>query len=437
MARRSEQSSGPDRSTPPVVGPPVELALPGIERSALSNGLDIWLVELHEIPLVQVNLLVLTGSGDDPPGRFGVADLMATMLDEGAGDRSALELADAVEFLGGTLRTGNSFDGMSVRLNVPVSQISEGLGIMADVAMRPTFPALDLERVREERLTDLRQRRDDPTAIVGPAFDRVIFGPEHRYGTGLVGTPSTLSIITRDDLVDFYDGSMQPANSVVFVVGNTTMTEIRPLLEEHFGGWSGTGPVRRQALPTTPQRTAREVFLLDVPGAAQSQIRIGGPGVSRSTPDYFPLQVVNTVLGGSFSSRLNQNLREEQGYTYGAGSGFQMRRSQGAFLAVAGVETGTTADALREFFLELEGIRQPIPDDELARAKKLSGAWIPWRLRDDPGSVRKAGRVGDLWPAGRLLRGICPNDSWGERRGRAARRDALHRARPLRRRCGW
>ena len=358
-----------DRSQSPALDPPPQLRLPPIQKRALANGLPVWIVERHEVPLVQVNLVVPAGAGDDPAGAFGLASLTAAMLDEGAGSRSALELADAVDFLGATLRTTSSFDASAVRLNVPVSRLPDALPVMADVAQRPTFPPAELDRLRQERITALLQARDNSASIAAMAFSRFVFGTEHRYGTGASGSEVTLNAFSPQDLRTFHTTFYRPSNATLLVVGDVTPEAVVPQLERHFGKWTSDGAPHRAAVPVAPQLTGRQIYIVDKPGAEQSQIRIGLVGVPRSTPDYFPLIVLNTVLGGSFTSRLNQNLREEHGYSYGASSFFDMRRSVGPFVAVAGVQTDKTADALREFFSELNGIATPIPADELTRAR--------------------------------------------------------------------
>src|SRR5688500_10064676 len=193
----------PDRSKPPALGPAPSLSIPPIQKRALSNGLPVWFVESHEVPLVQVNLVLLAGSSDDPVGKFGVASLTAAMLDEGAGSRSALQIADDVEYLGADLSTTSSFDASAVRLNVPVARLQDALPVMADVVMRPTFPQEELDRLRQERLTALLQAKDDPASVAGMAFNRVVFGASHRYGTGAAGSEATLKAFTTMDLRAF------------------------------------------------------------------------------------------------------------------------------------------------------------------------------------------------------------------------------------------
>ena len=368
----------PDRTHPPQPGPPPPLNLPAIQKQQLSNGLPVWTVELHEVPVAQINLVVLSGTADDPAGKFGIASLTAAMLEEGAGSRSALEIADAVDFLGADVSATSGIDSSAVRLHVPVARLADALSIMADVALRPTFPSDELERLRKQRLTSLLQARDDPATIAALAFSRVLYGPAHRYGTATSGTAETIKALTVADLRAFYQATFRPNNAALLVVGDVAPDKTMPRLESSFGGWKpqGTG-LPPTKLPPVQEPAKREVYLVDKPDAAQSQIRIGWIGVPRSTPDYFPIQVLNTILGGSFSSRLNMNLREKHGYAYGAGSIFDMRASAGPFSASAGVQTDKTAEALKEFFNELDAIQKAVPTDELARAKNYLALRFP------------------------------------------------------------
>jgi len=367
----------PDRSHAPALGPAPRLTVPPIQKRTLTNGLPVWIVEQHEVPLAQVNLVIHAGSGDDPANAFGLASFTAAMLDEGAGAKSALQIADEVEFLGASLGTTSSFDASAVRLNVPVRQLRPALALMADVALRPTFPPAEAERLRQERLTALLQAKDDAAAVAPLAFARVVFGTTHRYGTAATGTEATLKAMTADQMKAFHAARYRPSNATLIVAGEVTATGVMPLLEEAFGKWPMAAAPARAAVPMARQLTAGQVTIVDMPSAAQSQIRIGWVGVPRSTADYFPLLVLNTILGGSFTSRLNQNLREEHGYSYGASSRFDMRLSAGAFQAGAGVQTDKTADALREFFKELKGIGAPVGAEELAKAKNYVALSFP------------------------------------------------------------
>ncbi len=367
----------PDRSKPPAAGPAPALNIPAIQKYTLSNGLPVWIVEMHEVPVADVSLIVKSGAAADPSGKSGVASFTAAMLDEGAGARGALELADAIDFLGASLTTSSSFDASSVRLHALVSTIDAALPIMADVALRPTFPSAELERLRGERLTSLLQLRDNPSQLATAAFGRVLYGAAHRYGTGVMGTEATNKALSVDDLRAFHAGHYQPSNAHLLVVGDVTAAAVLPALEKAFGEWKNAGAVPRPPLPAAPQVKARHIYLIDKPGAAQSQIRIGSIGVARTTPDYHAIDVTNTMLGGSFSSRLNLNLREKNGYAYGAGSQFAMRQQAGPFVALAGVQSDKTREALTEFFNELTGMSTPPPAEELARVRNLQALGFP------------------------------------------------------------
>jgi predicted Zn-dependent peptidase len=353
------------------------LKLPAVHKEKLSNGLAVWIVEDHKVPVAQVNLVVFSGTANDPPGKYGVASFTAAMLEEGAGSRSALEIADAVDYLGADLNIATTPDLSAVRLHVPVARLAAALPIMADVALKPTFPREELDRQRQQRLTSLLQGRDDPPTIAAVAFSRVLYGKGHRYGTPQMGTAETIKTFTSDDLRGFYSSAFRPDNATLLAVGDFDAAALVPLVEKQFGSWKAAGNGAAEKLPVAEPPSAVQVFLVDKPGAPQSQIRIGSIGVPRSTPDYFPITVMNTILGGSFTSRLNNNLREVHGYAYGAGSGFDMRGGAGPFAASAGVQTDKTTEALKEFFNELNGILKPVPAEELARAKNYVSLRYP------------------------------------------------------------
>src|SRR5580765_8264603 len=267
-------AQAPDRPHPPQVGPPPVVHLPTIQKRQLSNGLPVWLVELHEVPVAQVNLVVLRGSADDPAGKFGIATLTAAMLQEGAGARTSLELADAIDFLGADVTTTAGIDSSAVRLHVPVARLAEALPIMADVALRPTFPKDELERLRQQRLTSLLQARDDPGTIASVGFSRILYGPTHRYGTPTFGTADTIKAFAPDDLRAFYAAAFRPANAALLVVGDVVPDKVMPLMESSFGKWQGAGTAATAAKPPAVEEPAkREVYLIDKPDAPQSQIR--------------------------------------------------------------------------------------------------------------------------------------------------------------------
>ncbi|TAK18372.1 MAG: insulinase family protein, partial [Acidobacteria bacterium] len=368
---------GPDRSKPPALGPAPSLTLPPIVKRTLTNGVPVWIVEMHKVPLVDVTLVVKSGAAADPADRIGIANVVADMLDEGAGARTALDVADEIAFLGGSLITASDWDSSIVRLHLPVAKADQGLSVMGDVALRPTFAAAEFDRVKKTRLTAILQGRDNASTLAGLAFNKVLFSEPHRYGAPIGGTEATLNRMTVADVKAFHTKAFQPANAQLIVVGDVTAATILPKLEKQFGLWKNSGPVAKVLTPPAPPPAVRTIYLVNKPGAAQSQIRIGLIGVSRSTPDYFALEVVNTILGGSFTSRLNQNLREVHGYAYGASSGFSMRAMPGPFTASAGVQTDKTTESLREFFKELDAIREPIPAADIERGKNYQALGYP------------------------------------------------------------
>lgn len=367
---------GPDRSAPPQPGAPPVLSLPPLKHFTLKNGLPVVLVEKHGVPVVQVNLLVRAGSAMDPTGKRGLASLTATMMMEGAGTRGALALADAIDYLGATVSSSAGQHEMAVRLHTPIARLDSALALFADVALRPQFPAAELDRKRTERLTGLIQWRDEPRILCSVAFNRALYGDVHTYGVPVTGDERSLKNIAVADLRAFHGSYFRPNNATVIVVGDVKPGSVVAKLEKAFGTWA-KGSAAPPPLPPIEQVKARSIILVDKPGAAQTVIRIGRVGVPRTTEDFASIVVMNTILGGSFTSRLNNNLREQKGYTYGAGSAFDFRPLPGPFIASSSVQTAVTAEALTEFFRELQNIREPVTDAELERAKNYVALSYP------------------------------------------------------------
>jgi len=383
----------PDRSAAPPPGPTPRLELPAVQKRALANGLPVWIVERHTVPTTHMTLVVRSGSAADPQGKFGLASLAAAMLTEGAAGKDSLALADALDFLGAQLTASSSFDATFVNLHVPIARLGDALGIMADVILRPDFPQKDLDRLREQRLTGLRTAKDNPPQIAAAAFPRLVYGA-HRYGTSAIGTSDSLKGFSRADLQQFHAAHFRPDNAALVVTGDVTPDAVLPQLEKALGAWKPPAtPKPATMVPAPAPIKARAVYIVDKPGAAQSVIRIGAVGVARATPDYFPIEVMNTILGGSFTSRLNQNLREKNGYAYGANSGFDMRAAAGPFAAGASVQTDKTAESVTEFFNELNAIRRPIPAGELEKAKNYMALGFPGQFET---SRDLAGMFSDL-----------------------------------------
>jgi zinc protease len=373
---RTSYAQQPDRSKPPEIGPPPSLDLPPIQHFKLANGVPVIVVEKHRVPLVQMELLVRTGSVNDPPGKIGLASLTAAMMDEGAGTRSSLELADAIDFLGASIGTYAGQHTSGITMHTPRSKLDSALVLFTDIALRPTFPADELERQRISRLTSLAQWHDEPRTVASVLVSRVLYGRNHPYGVPQIGTEKSIRAFTPADLKQFHATFYQPSAATLIVVGDVSPDTLLPKLEAAFGSWKGTSPAP-SAVASPEQIAKRVIYLVDKPGAAQSELRVARIGAERLTEDYFPLIVMNTVLGGSFASRLNQNLREEHGYAYGAGSGFAFRPKPGPFVASAAVQTDVTDKALAEMMKELTNIRTSVTDEEIHRARNYLALQYP------------------------------------------------------------
>jgi zinc protease len=361
-----------DRSEEPAPLPEPRFSPPEIRQAELSNGARLFLVEDHSLPLLQVNLVFKNGWAADPSDRPGAAALTADLLDEGTGSRTALEIAEEARALGAYLSTDSSFDSSDVNLNVLKSRLDRGLGLMADIVLHPVFPAQELERKKKLYLGRIQQESRQPFTTALKLFFQRLYGEGHPYAQPYTGSGTAASIraITRGDLQRFYQSFYSPDQAAFVVVGDITLSEAREKLERAFSGWGGRGaeppPVPR---PEPPAST--RIYLLDMPGAAQSAIVAGNLALQRGHPDYTACEVVNNALGGMFTSRINTNLREEKAYTYGASSFFFGTREPGPFVCYTQVETQYTDEAVFEIVKELRDIggSRPLKGAELAASR--------------------------------------------------------------------
>jgi zinc protease len=364
-------------TTPPPLADPKPLTLPQVIERRLDNGLRILIVEHHELPIADFVMVVKSGTEEDPPHREGLASLTAATMDEGTRTRNALQIADQIGFLGIQLTTASGWDASRITLHTPTAQLDSALALFADVVRNPSFATKELERLRKERLTAILQQRDRGPVIADLAFSSILYGEDHPYGRAQQGTEPSVKAITRADVQRFYNTHYRPNNAVLLVVGDVDANDVVVRANRLFGSWQkGTIPPSR-VTASKPGTGATTVYLIDKPGAPQSSFRIGSIGVARATQDFFPLQVMNTILGGAFTSRLNNNLRETKGYTYGAGSNFDMRQAEGPFTARAEIVREKSDSALVEFFKELRNIRQTVPGDELNKAKRYLQLGLP------------------------------------------------------------
>jgi zinc protease len=368
-----------DRATPPALSPPADLKLPAVQLVKLPNRISIRVVEMREVPLVQVTLRVKGGArldGDLP----GLATFTATLLDEGAGSRDAFGIAAEAAYLGAELTTSADWDYTYLSLSAPRRTLGAALDLLADVALRPTFRAADLSRERDLRLAEIVERRDQPNGMATLAFNAIVFPSAHPYHRPIGGDSASTVRLDSATVRQFYARTFRPDQSEFVVTGDISLQEARAEIGSRFGQWSQNRrpPPQPPKAPAVGPPSHRAVFLVDKPGAAQSVIMIGAPGVMRSSPDYPVIEVMNTILGGSFSSRLNQNLRETKGYSYGAGSQFVYRPLPGPFVAWSAVRTDVTDSSLVEFFHELKAIRDSaVSEVELERARNYIVLGLP------------------------------------------------------------
>ena len=357
-----------DRASAPLPSEPRPYHFPHISRTTLPNGLRVLVAENHNAPVVSVRGLVRSGADHDDAATAGLASITADLLDEGAGSRDALRLADDLGLIGASLGTGADWDATYVSLDVLSRNAEAALEMFGDVNARPTLPEDGLERVRAERLNEILQQRNEPAAIAGKRFASLLYGTG-AYGNSVMGNADSVARITLDDVRRFYREHFLPNNSSVVVSGDIDAKQAVELVTRALGSWAaGVEPPRPEVSPIGIDAT--RVYVIDRPQAVQSEIRIGHLGVPRSTEDYFPLTVMNAIFGGVFNSRINLNLRERHGYTYGARSQFAFRRQAGPFVLAAPVRNEVTRESVTEMISELRRIRTgDIEDRELDDVK--------------------------------------------------------------------
>ena len=369
---------------------PLQLATPA--SATLPNGLTLILSERRGLPIVAANLVLKTGSDANPLDKPGLANFVSAMLDEGTARRNALQLADEVARLGASLNTGSSMDATTVSARSLSKNIPALLDIVADVTLRPAFPADEIERQRASRLAQIVQQRDNPAQVAAQVVAAALYGPKHPYGYSEIGTEASVKAIGREDMLAFWKQNFVPNNAALVVAGDISMAELRALAEKAFGGWERGAPVR-PALGT-PATTQAKVVIVDKPGAPQTQLRVAAVGAPRSSPDFRPLQVMNMALGGLFSSRINMNLREEHGYSYGASSQFTFRRSAGPFQVASGVRTDVTAESVREVLNEIRSmVGEPMTAEELQKSKDSLANSLPGAFESSANAVNNFSNV--------------------------------------------
>lgn len=382
-----------DRRRVPGPGPLRPMSFPEIERAELENGLGVINARHGDLPLVTAEIVIGYGAASDPAGKAGLAYLTANALETGTRERDADQIARALESLGVELDTAITWDATLVRITVPRDRLEEAFRLLAEVVRYPSFPTGEVERLRNQQLGAIMQRGTDPGALADDMAIHSIFADGVPYARPLIGTSTTVGGLIEDDLTAFHLRHYIPNQSSALFVGDIELEVARRLAEEYLGDWT-SAPAIEVEFEARGRVDETKIFLVDRPGSVQSEIRIGDIGVARRDPDYFPLLVMNTILGGAFTSRLNINLREKQGFTYGVRSGFAFRKEPGPFLIETAVATEVTAPALEEAYRELVLLREEgAREEEVSAAKDFLRGIMPLQLQT---TGRLASRLADI-----------------------------------------
>jgi zinc protease len=372
-----------DRSKVPAPGPTPDASFPEMKKATLSNGLKLVVAERHSIPVVDFNLILDAGYASDSFAVPGLARLAMEMLDEGTKTRDALGISDQLAALGARLNTGSDLDTSSVTLSALKANLDPSLGIFADVVLNPSFPQADLDRLKKQQIARIQSEKVQPQSMALRVFPKLLFGADHAYGTPFTGSgfEKTVAGLTRDDLVKFHGTWFKPNHAAIVVVGDTTLAEIQPKLEALFGGWKG-GDVPKKNLREVKQQPKQVVYLIDRPGSVQSMVIAGHVAPPKANPDEIAIEALNRILGGSFTSRINMNIREDKHWSYGAGSQVVPASGQRPYVIFAPVQSDKTKETLAEISKELRGPLgpRPVTADELEKAQdgltlSLPGRW--------------------------------------------------------------
>jgi len=370
-----------DRTKVPPPGPTPVLHVPTWTKTQLANGATLIVSERHNLPLVSFAITFVGGANQfESAGKRGVAAMTVSMMSEGTTTKSGDQISDALQLLGTNINAGIGGEDGTVSFVSTAKNFEPTLAILSDTMLNSTFPAEALERLRGRTLVNLTQAKDQPTIIGSQVFAKILYGDAHPYGQRT--TEKSVKTITRDDVVGFSKAYFQPGRAIITVVGDITAPKAKAAIEKGLAAWAKAGDKPSFDYPNLPELQPAKIYLVDKPGAAQSVFNIGLPGPPRNTPDYFALQVLNTILGGQFQSRLNANIREQKGYSYGVNSAFSYGKGPGAFRAGGSIFTAKTDAALIEFMKELKGIvgEKPITDEELKTAKESLIQGLPQRF---------------------------------------------------------
>jgi zinc protease len=373
----------------PKPGPPRDYRFPRFKDEVLPTGIRLITAPVAKLPLVTVLVLVDAGSTSEPRGKEGVAALTASGLLEGTKQYDGAELAEKFEQLGTSLESGADWDSAFLKITVLSDKLREATQLLGEAIRNPVFPEREIERLKAERLAEILQLETEPRGLADEKFSEFVYADESRYAQPDEGSTKSVSALTREDVEQFYRTNYNAGATTVIVAGNISSESARELITEAFQKWpSGTPP--KQTLSAKARRTRKSTHIVNKPDAPQSELRVGHVGLPRKHPDFFPTLVMNAVLGGLFGSRINLNLREAHGYTYGASSFYDWRRGPGPFVVSTAVESEVTAPALREILLEIDRIRaEKISPEELSLARDYLEGVFPIRY-ETTGAIASA-----------------------------------------------
>jgi zinc protease len=369
-----------DRSKEPALGSAMSLKLPPMQKATLSNGLKIVLAERHTAPVVNFSLLVDSGYAADPVAARGTASFSQRMLEEGTPTRDSLKISEEFESLSAHFGAGANLDWATVNLNTLKLTMDKALDIYADLILHPSFPEKEFTRLQKERIAGIKREKVQPTTMALRVVPQLLYGKGHPYSLPFLGTGTEASVnkLTRADLAKWHDTWFKPNNATLLIVGDTTLAEIKPQLEKLFAGWK-PGDVPKKNVAEVPQPEKNTVYLIDRPGSGQSIIFGAQLGPPRNDPDAIPLELVNDIFGGTFSSRINMNLREDKHWSYGVFSFLPSARGQRPYLSISPVETDKTKESLAEMVKEYKDIAggKPVTEKELKDEQSNATLGLP------------------------------------------------------------
>jgi zinc protease len=356
-----------DRSIRPVPSEEINFSLPEIEKFKLSNNLEVIFIQKTKLPILQFNLIIDAGSYLDPASKKGLSNLFSMAFDEGAGKFTSLELSDEFDILGSNFSVFSSEDNVFLSLQTLKENFEKSLELFSTVVKSPHLNEINFKREQRKVITHILQQQDEPDEIADLVYDHIVFGKINPYSYPTLGYDEHVKNISIEDIKKFYSDFILPNNSKLIVVGDTSKEELINKLEFYFKDWNPKQSSINVSFPKT--ESTKKIYLYDKKGSVQSEIRIGHTATKRTENDFFPKAILNNILGGQFSSRINLNLREQKGYTYGANSRFNYLKESAYFITSTSVGAENTGNAVREIMNELEGIRNGVKDDEIDFAK--------------------------------------------------------------------